>query len=218
MSDTPAPSLPTIGSPAPAFHANSTHGEISLDTFNGKWIVLFSHPADFTPVCSTEFVAFAKRAAEFAEKNVQLLGLSIDSVYAHIAWMRNLEETQGIKVTFPVIADLDTKVAQAYGMLHPGESSTATVRAVFVIDPAHFVRALIYYPLNAGRSVDEILRIVTALQTVDATPGIACPHDWKPGDQVILPPPTTTADAAARMSEHQGDSNAKDWYFVKRDL
>ncbi len=217
MSDS-AVSLPTINSPAPDFEANSTHGPISLSKFAGKWVVLFSHPYDFTPVCSTEFLAFAQRAEEFQKRNVQLIGLSVDSVFSHIAWTRSLEKISGTKVPFPVIADLDQKVARSYGMVHPGASDMATVRAVFLIDPKRMIRAMVYYPMTCGRSVDEILRLVDALQTVDRVPDTATPEGWRPGDKVILPPPKTVDAANARVAEHANDPEAKDWYFVKRSL
>lgn len=218
MSD--QPSLPTINSPAPAFKAKSTHGEITLSQYTeaGKWVVLFSHPYDFTPVCSTEFLGFARRAGEFEKRKVQLIGLSVDSVYSHIAWMRNLEAMSGVKVTFPVIADLDQKVAHAYGMIHPGASDMAPVRCVFLIDPKGMVRACIYYPMQCGRNLDEILRLIDALQTVDANPNTATPEGWMPGDLVIMPPPATMDAAAARLVEQAGNPEAKDWFFVKRKL
>lgn len=213
-------SLPTIGSPAPHFHAESTHGPIALDSpqFDGKWIVLFSHPYDFTPVCSTEFVGFARHTSDFEALDVQLIGLSVDSVFSHIAWMRSLEASHGIEVKFPVIADLDQRVARAYGMVHAGASSMATVRAVFVIDPERTVRALVYYPMNAGRSVEEVLRLVKALQFVDEHQGTACPEGWEPGDEIILPPPGTTDAARQRLADEEGNPGAKDWYFVKKKV
>ena len=211
-------SMPTLGSPAPDFQANSTHGPIGLSSYEGKWVILFSHPYDFTPVCSTEFIGFARRAAEFEERNAQLVGLSVDSVYSHIAWVRNLEKGAGVKVPFPLIADLDQKVASAYGMIHPGASDMAPVRALFYIDPKRIVRACIYYPMNAGRSVDEVIRLLDALQTVDRHQDTACPEGWRPGDAVIYPPPKTLAAAEARMKESAGNAEAKDWFFVKRKL
>ena len=212
--------FPTLNSPAPDFKAVTTHGELTLSqiTSSGKWVVLFSHPYDFTPVCSTEFLAFAQRHAEFQELGVQLIGLSVDSVFSHIAWTRSLEQHGGVKIPFPVIADLDQKVARAYGMIHAGASDMATVRAVFLIDPKRMIRAMVYYPMTCGRSVDEILRLVDALQTVDATPNTATPEGWKKGDKIIMPPPKTTADAAARVAENTNNPDAKDWYFVKRSL
>jgi peroxiredoxin (alkyl hydroperoxide reductase subunit C) len=213
-------SIPTLNSPAPDFKALSTHGEITLSqyTSKGKWVVLFSHPYDFTPVCSTEFLGFAKRADEFAAKNVQLIGLSIDSVFSHIAWTRSLEQISKTKIPFPVIADLDQKVARSYGMVHPGASDMATVRCVFVIDPKQTVRAAVYYPMQCGRSIDEILRVTTALQFVDANANTATPEGWKPGENVIFPPPKTTADAEKRWAENNTNPEAKDWYFVKRSI
>jgi peroxiredoxin (alkyl hydroperoxide reductase subunit C) len=203
--------LPRINDPAPPFTASSTHGEISLSSYKGRWVVLFSHPADFTPVCSTEFIGFAKAADDFAKLDTQLIGLSIDSVYSHIAWVRSIEEKFKIKVTFPVIADLNTKVAQAYGLIHPNASQTATVRAVFVIDPAQNVRAIIYYPLTTGRSIAEIKRLVQALQA-NAEKSLATPEGWQPGDAYIVPPPTTQADAEKRV---QSSYEVTDWWFSK---
>lgn len=218
--DAAAPSLPTINSPAPDFKAVSTHGEITLSGFTsaGKWVVLFSHPYDFTPVCSTEFLGFARHSAEFAKRNVQLVGLSVDSVFSHIAWTRSLEQMSGTKIDFPVIADLDQKVARAYGMIHAGASDMATVRCVFVIDPKQVVRACVYYPMQCGRSIAEILRVVDALQTVDSHADTATPEGWRPGDKVILPPPKTTAAAAQRLAANVENPDAKDWYFVQRPL
>lgn len=215
---TPAPqattSLPRINDPAPDFEAKSTQGPLKLSDFKGKWVVLFSHPADFTPVCTTEFVEFAKRSEEFKKRNVQLIGLSVDSVPAHIAWIRNIEQHFDVKVDFPVVADLDTKVAQKYGLIHPSASETATVRAVFVIDDQSKIRAIIYYPMTCGRNIDEILRAVDALQTADAN-ACATPANWQPGDKVVVPPPQTAEDAEKRM---QSDYEVTDWYFSKRSL
>ncbi len=202
-------SLPRLNEAAPDFSANSTHGPIKLTDYKGKWLVLFSHPADFTPVCSTEFAEFARRQADFEKRNVQLLGVSIDSVYAHIAWIRSIEQLLEVKVQFPVIADLDMKVAQAYGMIHPGASATATVRCVFVIDPNQNVRAMVYYPMTTGRNIDEIVRVIDSLQ-LNAEKGLATPANWKPGDRCIVPPPATQAAAEKRASEGH---DTKDWYL-----
>ena len=210
-----ATSLPRLNEPAPEFTAETTHGPLSLSSLRGKWVVLFSHPADFTPVCTTELVEFARKNDEFQKLNTQLVGLSIDSIYAHIAWTRNMEQNFGVKIPYPMIADLDTKVAQLYGMIHPGASNTATVRCVFVIDDKGLVRAMIYYPLTNGRSVDEIYRIVKALQTTDAS-SVSTPVNWQPGEQVIVPAPRTAEGAEKRLSE-QG-VEAKDWYFAKKNL
>ena len=211
-------SIPTIGSPAPAIAANSTHGPLTLDDYKDRWVVLFSHPYDFTPVCSTEFLGFARSAAEFVKRNAQLVGLPVDSVYSHISWVRNLEEKHDVAIKFPVIADLDQKVASAYGMIHPGASDMAPVRALFFIDPKRIIRACIYYPMTCGRSVKEVLRLLDALQSTDTNTGTACPEGWCPGDDVILPPPKTVAEAKQRMEEHKGNPGAKDWFFVKQKL
>jgi peroxiredoxin (alkyl hydroperoxide reductase subunit C) len=210
-----ASGIPRINDPAPDFEAKSTNGMLKLSDFKGKWVVLFSHPADFTPVCSTEFVEFARRSDDFKSRNAQLVGLSVDSVTAHIAWIRNMQDHFGVKIDFPVIADLDTKVAQKYGLIHPSASETATVRAVFVIDDKGIIRALIYYPMSLGRNIDEILRVIDGLQTAD-TNACATPANWKPGEKVIVPPPQTLADADARTKRE--DYEVTDWYFSKRDL
>lgn len=207
------PVLVRIGDPAPQFTATTTHGKVSLSDYKGRWVVLFSHPSDFTPVCTTEFIGFAKRVEQFDKLGVQLIGLSIDSVYSHIAWVRDIEEKFGVKIPFPVIADLDMKVASAFGMVHPGESRIAAVRAVFVIDPEQKVRAMVYYPLSVGRNMDEMVRLVTALQTSEQ--GVALPADWNVGDKVIVPPPATQEEAEARMKEPY---DVKAWYFSTRDL
>lgn len=201
---------------APDFEVNTTHGALKLSTYNpGKWVILFSHPADFTPVCTTEFVEFAKMHDEFEKRNVALLANSIDSVFSHIAWTRNIKEKFGVEIRFPVIADLDQKVARLYGMIHTPSSATATVRCVFFIDPKRTVRAMIYYPLNVGRNFNEIMRVVDALQTADKH-GIACPANWVPGQEVIVPPPQTSDAAEKRM--HDREVTATDWYFSKKKI
>ncbi|HEV2708162.1 MAG TPA: peroxiredoxin [Pyrinomonadaceae bacterium] len=207
-------SLPRINDPAPDFEAKTSQGPLKLSDLKGKWVVLFSHPADFTPVCTTEFVEFARRSDEFKQRNAQLVGLSVDSVTAHIAWIRNIEQHFGVKIDFPVIADLDTKVAQKYGLIHPAASETATVRAVFIIDDKQKIRALVYYPMTCGRNIDEIVRALDALQTADEN-ACATPANWQKGEQVIVPPPQTTEDAEKRM---QSDYDVTDWYFSKRNL
>jgi peroxiredoxin (alkyl hydroperoxide reductase subunit C) len=196
---------------APDFEAQTTDGPIRLHDWNpDKWVVLFSHPSDFTPVCTTEFMGFAERYEAFQERGVELLGLSIDSVHSHIAWKRNIEENFGVEIPFPIIADLDQTVARKYGMLHEASSETSTVRTVFVIDPDRRIRAMVYYPLEAGRNMDEFVRLIDALQTIDAD-HVATPADWQPGDDVILPPPETSAEADERMK--RTDADVKDWYF-----
>ncbi|MBE3014516.1 peroxiredoxin [Microbispora sp. NEAU-D428] len=203
--------LPLIGDRAPDFEAESTHGPVRLADYAGRWLVLFSHPADFTPVCTTEFVAFAELAEEFATRNVALLGNSVDSVHSHLAWTRAIEDRLGVKIPFPIIADLDTRVSRAYGMLHPNASATAAVRAVFVIDPESVVRAILYYPMNAGRMVPEILRLVDALQTADRD-GVSCPANWRPGDDVLLGAPKTQAEVEARLADER--LKLVDWYLA----
>jgi len=216
MTDTiPTPGgLPRLNEPAPDFTALTTHGMKSLADYRGKWLILFSHPADFTPVCTTEFIAFARLSDEFAALDTALLGLSIDSHYAHIAWVRSIKQSFGVDIDFPIIADLDMKVAQAYGMIQPGASDTQAVRATFVIDPEGKLRAMVYYPMTNGRSVDEFLRLIRALQTSDAHK-VATPENWKPGEDVIVPTPQTTQAADARMLEGQ---NTVDWYFTTKAL
>ncbi len=205
-----------LNGPAPDFEANTTHGAIRLSEWQkGKWVLLFSHPADFTPVCTTEFVEFARRYDDFQKRGVALLGNSVDSVYSHIAWVRNIEEKFGVKIQFPVIADLDQKVSRLYGMIHEPSSLTATVRCVYFIDPKRVVRAMIYYPLNVGRNFDEIMRVLDALQTVD-TNAVACPANWKPGEDVIVPAPVTYEGAVERSASKQ--FRVTDWYFAKRTL
>ena len=209
-----APGMPRLNEPAPAFDAPTTHGRKTLEDYRGKWLVLFSHPADFTPVCTTEFIAFAKRHADFQALNCELLGLSIDSHYSHIAWERNIKEKFGVDIGFPIIADLSMSVAKAYGMIQPGASDTSAVRATFVIDPEGVLRAMVYYPMTNGRSIDEFVRLVKALQTSDAN-GVATPEGWQPGDKVIVPPPATAEQAEARMDEGY---ECSDWYFCKKAL
>lgn len=206
--------FPQLNKPAPAFTAKTTHGMKSLSDYQGKWLVLFSHPADFTPVCTTEFIGFANRAADFAELNCELLGLSIDSAHSHIAWARSIEEKFGVNIPFPIIADLSMEVAKSYGMIQPGASDTAAVRATFFIDPTGILRAMVYYPMSNGRSVDEFVRVLKALQTSD-THKVATPENWQPGQDVIVPPPATMADAEARKSQGY---NYTEWYFSTKSL
>ncbi|MDZ7669886.1 MAG: peroxiredoxin [Gammaproteobacteria bacterium] len=206
--------LPRLNEPAPAFLANTTCGQRSLEDYKGRWLVLFSHPADFTPVCTTEFMAFARAFDRFQERNCDLLGLSIDSNYAHIAWVRSIKENFGVEIPFPIIEDLSMAVASAYGMIQPGASDTSAVRATFLIDPEGVLRAMVYYPMSNGRSVDEFLRLLTALQTSDEH-GVATPENWQPGEKVIVPPPQTTEAAEKRESEGY---EYTDWYFSKKDV
>ncbi|HEX6811928.1 MAG TPA: peroxiredoxin [Planctomycetota bacterium] len=209
-------SLPRISEPAPDFKAATTHGELQFSEWQGNsWTILFSHPADFTPVCSTELTELAKRSKEFETRNCKLIGVSIDSIHSHLAWVENLATIMETRLPYPLIADSDRKVAELYGMIHPGESATVTVRALFYIDPKHNIRAIIYYPLNVGRNVDEILRVLDALQTADGN-SVACPVNWKKGDKVIVPPPKSYKEVEARKAL-QGVERL-DFYLIKKSL
>ena len=208
---TPFP-MPRLDEPAPDFDAATTEGRKALSDYRGKWLVMFSHPADFTPVCTTEFIGFARRQQDFAALNAELLGLSIDSTHSHIAWVLSIREKFGVEINFPIIADLDMKVASAYGMIQPGASDTAAVRATFIIDPEGVLRAMVYYPMSAGRSVDEIYRLLLALQTADAN-ACSMPENWQPGEPVIVPAPKTPQEALAR---HREGYDTVDWYFSTR--
>ncbi|NOX86031.1 MAG: peroxiredoxin [Chlorobi bacterium] len=208
--------MPRIGDKAPDFEAVTTKGVIRLSDYaKDKWIVFFSHPADFTPVCTTEMSGFAQRKSEFEALNAELLGLSIDSIHAHLAWVNNVKEKTGVYFDFPIIADIDMKVSKLYGMLQPNESETAAVRAVFFIDPKKTIRLIMYYPLNVGRNMDEILRVLEGLQVSDAN-GVALPLNWKKGDKVIVPPPKNLEEMQERID---GDYDEKiDFYLVKKTL
>jgi peroxiredoxin (alkyl hydroperoxide reductase subunit C) len=209
-------SLPKIGDQAPDFTAQTTQGELTLSTWQeGKWVVLFSHPADFTPVCSTELTEFGRRYKEFEQRGVKLIGISVDSIHSHLAWHQNLGKILGVALPYPLIADSTRAVSELYGMIHPGASATVTVRALFVIDPKRVVRALIYYPLNIGRNVEEVVRIIDALQTADKN-GVACPVNWKPGEKVIVPPPKTEKEVADRLALQNVER--LDFYLTKKSL
>ncbi|AUJ24590.1 MULTISPECIES: peroxiredoxin [Virgibacillus] len=207
--------LPRIGEKAPDFTAKTTHGDISLIDYKGKWVVLFSHPADFTPVCTSEFVAFQEVYDQLREMNTELIGLSIDSVSSHIAWARNIEENFNTTIEFPIIADLNQKVATKYGMIMPESDGTETSRAVFVIDDNQTIRALIYYPLSTGRNMEEIVRLVKALRTTDEH-GVSTPANWQPGDKGIVKPPQTKEEANERMNNQEYD--CVDWYYCKKEI
>ncbi len=206
--------LPQLNKPAPDFTAPTTHGEKSLSDYKGKWLVLFSHPADFTPVCTTEFIAFAKLQDKFSALNTELLGLSIDSHFAHIAWERNIKEKFGVDINFPIIADLSMNVAHAYGMIQPGASDTSAVRSTFIIDPEGILRAMVYYPMTNGRSIAEFVRLIEAMQVSDAN-RVATPEGWQPGDKVIVPPPATSQAAQSRKGEGY---DYVDWYYSEKEL
>ncbi|NNC33247.1 MAG: peroxiredoxin [Croceitalea sp.] len=209
-------SMPRIGDTAPDFEALTTKGRIRLSDYaKEKWLVMFSHPADFTPVCTTEMSGFAQRKPEFETLNTELLGLSIDSVHAHLGWVNNVRKNTGVYFDFPIIADIDMKVSKLYGMLQPNESETAAVRAVFFIDPLKKIRLIMYYPLNVGRNMDEILRALEALQTSDKHK-VAMPLDWKKGDKVIVPPPKTLEEMEARLADTAIERT--DFYLAKKQL
>lgn len=208
--------MPRIGDQAPDFEAITTTGNLKFSEYNkGSWVVLFSHPADFTPVCTTEMSGFAQEKSFFDAHNTKLLGLSIDSVHAHLGWVNNVREKTGVYFNFPIIADLDTKVARKYGMLHDNESSTAAVRAVFFIDPKGVIRLIMYYPLNVGRNMAEIQRALVALQTADEC-ACALPLNWQPGDKAIVPPPKTLDEMNERLANTEYE--VIDFYLAKKEI
>lgn len=216
-------SMPRIGELAPEFEAITTQGTINFPSdYKGSWVILFSHPADFTPVCTSEFMTFATLENKFAEVNCKLVGLSVDGLYSHIAWLRTIKEKieykgmKDVEVKFPLIEDITMSVAKKYGMLQPGESNTKAVRAVFVIDPAGKIRTIIYYPLSLGRNFDELYRVVVALQTADKF-SVATPADWRPGDDVIVPTAGSCGVAKERM-EGKDDLKCYDWFFCTKEL
>ncbi len=214
--------MPLIGDDAPAFTAVTTQGKITFpDDYKGKWVILFSHPADFTPVCTTEFMTFAKMHEEFKALNTELIGLSVDSLYAHIAWLRTIKEKinfkgmKNMEVTFPLIEDITMDVAKKFGMIQPNQSNTQAVRAVFIIDPESKVRTILYYPLSTGRNFDELKRIIQALQKTDSE-GVATPADWRPGDDVIVPPAGSCGAAEARVQGSDEVDYCLDWFMCLR--
>lgn len=215
--------MPRIGDAAPAFKAVTTQGPINFPTdFSGSWVILFSHPADFTPVCTSEFMTFASMEKQFAELNCKLVGLSVDGLYSHIAWLRTIKEKieykgmKDVEVKFPLIEDITMEVAKKYGMIQPGESNTKAVRAVFFIDPKGVIRTIIYYPLSLGRNFDELYRVLIALQTADEF-SVATPADWRPGDDVIVPTAGSCGVAKERM-ENKADMKCYDWFFCTKPL
>ena len=217
-------SMPRIGDDAPSFEAVTTQGMINFPAdYAGKWVILFSHPADFTPVCTSEFMTFASRESEFNELNCQLVGLSIDGLYSHIAWLRTIKEKieykgmKNMEVKFPLIEDITMEVAKKYGMIQPGESNTKAVRAVFFIDPIGKIRTIIYYPLSLGRNFDELKRVVIALQTADKF-SVATPADWEPGDDVIVPPAGSCGVAKERVDGKEAGVKCYDWFFCTKPL
>jgi len=215
--------MPRIGEKAPEFKAVTTQGDINFPAdYKGSWVILFSHPADFTPVCTSEFMTFASMEKQFEEANTKLVGLSVDGLYSHIAWLRTIKEKieykgmKNVEVNFPLIEDITMEVAKKYGMIQPGESNTKAVRAVFVIDPNGVIRTIIYYPLSLGRNFDELYRVILALQTADAF-SIATPADWRPGDDVIVPPAGSCGVAKNRM-EGKEEMKCYDWFFCTKKL
>jgi peroxiredoxin (alkyl hydroperoxide reductase subunit C) len=215
--------MPRIGDNAPSFTAVTTQGPINFpEDYKGKWVILFSHPADFTPVCTSEFMTFASMESQFEKANCKLVGLSVDGLFSHIAWLRTIKEKieykgmKDVEVKFPLIEDITMEVAKKYGMIQPGESNTKAVRAVFFVDPKGIIRAIIYYPLSLGRNFDELYRALVAMQTADAL-SIATPADWRPGDDVIVPPAGSCGMAKERM-ESKGDLKCYDWFFCTKKI
>ncbi len=216
-------SMPRIGDKAPEFNAVTTQGEINFPgDYSGEWVILFSHPADFTPVCTTEFITFASMENQFAEAGCKLVGLSIDGLYSHIAWLRTIQEKieyrgmKNVEVKFPLIEDITMEVAKKYGMIQPGEDSTKAVRAVFFIDPKGMIRTIIYYPLSLGRNFDELYRVLIALKAADEF-GVATPADWRPGDDVIVGPAGSCGSAKNRMDGKE-DMICQDWFFCSKKI
>ncbi len=212
--------IPLIGEKAPSFTAETTQGMVKFpEDYAGKWVVFFSHPADFTPVCTTEFMTFASMQPEFEKLNCKLLGLSIDSTYSHIAWLRTIKEKicykgmKGVEVNFPVISDLTMEVSRAFGMLQPGASNTQAVRAVFIMDPEAVVRAILFYPMSNGRNMDEVLRLLKAMQLSDQHK-VATPANWQPGDDVIVPPPGSCGSAKERTASPGEGTTVLDWFMT----
>lgn len=217
-------SMPRIGDKAPSFTAKTTQGTINFpDDYAGKWKILFSHPADFTPVCTSEFMTFASMQKEFDELNCQLVGLSVDGLYSHIAWLRTIQDKieykgmKNVEVTFPLIEDITMEVARKYGMIQPNENATQAVRAVFFIDPEGIIRAIIYYPLSLGRNFDELKRALIGLQTSDQF-GVSLPADWRPGDEVIVPTAGSCGAAKERMEAKEEEMHCYDWFFCTKKL
>lgn len=223
MSDQATTSMPRIGDPAPEFTAITTQGDINFPAdYKGSWVIFFSHPADFTPVCTTEFMTFASMEQEFTDLNTKLVGLSVDGLYSHIAWLRTIKDRmefngmKNVEVNFPLIEDITMEVSAKYGMIMPGEASTKAVRAVFVIDPEGVIRTIIYYPLSMGRNFDELKRVIIALQTADAL-SVATPADWRPGDKVIVPTAGSCGVAKERMEGQEEGVECVDWFFCTKN-
>lgn len=211
QTDPPVPAL-RLDQPIPAFEARTTQGEISSSDYLGKWLILFSHPANFTPVCTSEFVAMQRSINEFNDLNCNILGLSVDSIYSHIAWIRSIKDDLGVEITFPIIEDISMSIARAFGMIHNDSVGTATVRSVFFIDDKGILRALIHYPMNVGRSISEIIRTLSALQASDSS-NLSAPEGWQPGDEMVMMPPTSVFQADRFMVT--GSNSGQSWYYTK---
>lgn len=216
-------SMPLIGDSAPSFSAETTKGRINFpEDYAGKWVILFSHPADFTPVCTSELFTFAVMAEEFHALDTELVGLSVDSVSSHLAWLKSIEEDihfngmKNVKIDYPVIADIKMNVAKKYGMIHPSSSDTKAVRAVFFIDPHSIIRAILYYPLSTGRNFQELKRLLIALQTTDEH-HVSTPADWQPGDDVVVSAPTTLSDIKEEVNQKSG-CECSAWYFCTKKI
>lgn len=216
--------MPRIGDKVPEFKATTTQGSVLFPSdYSGKWVILFSHPSDFTPVCTSEFMLFGSMAPEFEKLNCRLVGLSVGSLYSHIAWLKNIHEKvefkglKNVRMNFPLIDDISMNVARMYGMIHPGESDTKAVRALFFIDPKGVIRAIVYYPMALGRNFDEMKRVLVGLQTIDRC-GVALPADWRPGDEVMVANPPTYEQAQERMEHQPAGTVCSDWFFCMRPL
>lgn len=221
--DEPANQMPLIGDKAPEFIANTTNGKINFPAdYSGKWVILFSHPADFTPVCTTEFMTFQSMINDFNKLNTDIIGLSVGTLTGHLAWIKAIKEIQykdwkDMQITFPIIDDMNMEIAKKYGMIHDNSSENKTVRAVFIIDPAGIIRTILYYPLTIGRNFDEIKRTLIALQTTDAFQ-VATPADWMPGDAVVVPAPTTTDAMNSRLKNNDKNLDVKAWFLTLKKI
>ena len=222
--EVPVFKMPLLGEDAPSFSAQTTRGQIDFpNDFKGRWVVLFSHPADFTPVCTSEISAFGAMQAEFKELNTELVGLSVDSQTSHLAWLKNIRDRirfgayNGQPIEFPIIADLKMEVARKFGMIQPGASDTKAVRAVFIIDPRGKIRTILYYPMSTGRNLAEIKRILEALQVTDKY-DVSTPVNWKPGESVLLSAPSDMQELTQRIEKKPDDVVCQDWFFCTKQV
>lgn len=208
----------TIGRIAPDFTAITTEGTITMSQYRGKWVLFFSHPGDFTPVCTSEFISFAQLNPEFEKRNVQLLGISIDSNPAHLGWLYSIYEMTGLKMPFPLIADRDAYVSELYGMVNPDRIYEQSVRDVFIIDPNQRIRSILIYPATNGRNMYELLRLIDALQ-VSTTYGVSTPANWMPGEPVIVPVANTLDEVIERATDPEAlEMNCLAWYYCFKDV